>query len=341
MEELTFDDASETAAELGWKEGDKFVVLQEYKHFKKGDIVYLVFDDGTLCPLFSKDINDGEGSMNALYVYTYEVEPYIEKEKSAESKFKIGDKVKVVNSGQVYDHYFQGAEKYALDNWEFGSIPENGDTGIIDFIEYDNNSIHTKYYINIEGMYFIMNSKGLELSEEPTIEKPKQLEISDIAVGDKVKVVCMVDNYDTDGMGVGKKWNNGWTGDMVEYVGKTFTIRFINESLGVRLSEDDFGFDFPLKALELVEKAPVVEAQPNNTISVDEFISELKTDVDNKMSKRNLFEEYTKFYDKYSKMFNLSMTITDSITLSFDHYEFYGDATRIIEVMELLEKLHG
>ena len=44
------------AGKLGYKVGDKFVITEDVRSFNKGDFIYLVEDDFSNIPLFSKDL---------------------------------------------------------------------------------------------------------------------------------------------------------------------------------------------------------------------------------------------------------------------------------------------
>ena len=47
--------------ELGYRVGDKFTVIEDSSYFfEPNDIVYLVDDDGSCCPLFSRNLEDSD-----------------------------------------------------------------------------------------------------------------------------------------------------------------------------------------------------------------------------------------------------------------------------------------
>lgn len=87
-------------------------------------------------------------------------------------------------------------------------------------------------------------------------------------VGDVVRVVRMVESFDPNGMGSGKKWDNTWAGSCLNqagmdgYFGLEFTISDINEQgvffeIPENLEGTEYtigGYGFPLKALEIVRK---------------------------------------------------------------------------------------
>ena len=89
--------------------------------------------------------------------------------------------------------------------------------------------------------------------EKPTsdIIVKKPLELEDIAIGDKVKVVRKVVQDDTDGMGKDMVWYDSWVEPMSDAIGETFVITDITES-GVNLDWAHEEYNFPLKALEKV-----------------------------------------------------------------------------------------
>ena len=45
---------------LGYKVGDKFRMLEDYHDWRKGETVVLVYDDGSVCPLFEELLGDRE-----------------------------------------------------------------------------------------------------------------------------------------------------------------------------------------------------------------------------------------------------------------------------------------
>lgn len=59
-----------TCKELGWKEGDKFVVLYNCM-YRKGTIVTLVFDDGTGVPRWASEDEHGNGHGSWLSTHIF------------------------------------------------------------------------------------------------------------------------------------------------------------------------------------------------------------------------------------------------------------------------------
>ncbi len=61
-----------TCEERGWKEGDLFTYICDYRLFPEGDIIELINDDGTYMPLF-RSVESGD----EYFVYTFKVKPYV------------------------------------------------------------------------------------------------------------------------------------------------------------------------------------------------------------------------------------------------------------------------
>ena len=94
-----------------------------------------------------------------------------------QSKFKIGDKVMVINVRDCYRYYVDIAELMCLTNWNEGASPDKNSEAIIINIEQqpEQNTlligIKTK-----DGKEYIIKEKGLELLESSTSDNP----ISDV-----------------------------------------------------------------------------------------------------------------------------------------------------------------
>ena len=94
-----------------------------------------------------------------------------------QSKFKIGDKVMVINVRDCYRYYVDIAELMCLTNWNEGASPDkNSEATIINIKQQPELNtlligIRTK-----DGKEYIMGEKGLELLESSTSDNP----ISDV-----------------------------------------------------------------------------------------------------------------------------------------------------------------
>jgi hypothetical protein len=74
-------------------------------------------------------------------------------------------------------------------------------------------------------------------------------------VGDVVRVARKVESLHPHGMGIGKKWKNGWANVMDDFIGRVVTIKEFCPNNGVLLYSptNDYLHWFPLLALEKVE----------------------------------------------------------------------------------------
>ena len=89
-----------TAKEMGFKVGDKFIVVEEESSTTvKGDILTLERDDGSLCPKFSGSSKTRGAVLNGnTFVYLYYLAPYIEEdvkeEVASNENVAVGDIIK-------------------------------------------------------------------------------------------------------------------------------------------------------------------------------------------------------------------------------------------------------
>ena len=83
------------------------------------------------------------------------------------TKFKIGDKVKITNCGECYRSYDDMAHKMGLKNWRTGNNLTNGDEGMIVAIEQHPRNSDTLCGVDVNGREYIMSVNGLELVELP------------------------------------------------------------------------------------------------------------------------------------------------------------------------------
>ena len=94
-----------------------------------------------------------------------------------QSKFKIGDKVMVINVRDCYRYYVDIAELMCLTNWNEGASPEKNSEATI--INIEQQPDHKTLLIGIktkDGKEYIIKEKGLELLESSTSDNP----ISDV-----------------------------------------------------------------------------------------------------------------------------------------------------------------
>ena len=81
---------------------------------------------------------------------------------------KIGDRVKIVNEGEVYDTYESWATKHQLTNWENGFAPYDNNKGTVVCIDFLGSPSSTMLYgVKLDsGKSVIMNRYGIELLEQ-------------------------------------------------------------------------------------------------------------------------------------------------------------------------------
>lgn len=130
----------------------------------------------------------------------------------SKTKFKVGDKVEVIDNGNVYELYSKMFELFGFDNLEKNSC-DNKDTGVI---VATNKHEHTKellYALNLDnGKQVVVNENGIELRKT---NKPKTKSDYRLKVGDKVKLISTdntAKNYGFDPIDMGK-------------VGDVFTVK--------------------------------------------------------------------------------------------------------------------
>lgn len=126
-----------------------------------------------------------------------------------ETKFKIGDKVKVIDRGECYGHYDAMADQMGLKNWKVGNNLSDGDEGIIVAIEKHRDLGKIIYGMYTNGREYIMNADGLELVRDntsgPIVDTNKTIKIDrttlneyyDAATSEQKKFLN--DNFKLDG----------------------------------------------------------------------------------------------------------------------------------------------
>lgn len=111
------------------KVGDAFRVISAHSRFTKGDIVYLIHDDGTNMLQFSKNKNDEPYAFSTWWVHFHRLEPL-------ETAFEVGDIVRdsegdvgvVVFLGEYSDESYQVYYPNWDRGWEyFKELPLPGD----------------------------------------------------------------------------------------------------------------------------------------------------------------------------------------------------------------------
>ena len=126
-----------------------------------------------------------------------------------ETKFKIGDKVKVIDSDNCYGHYDAMADQMGLKNWKVGNNLSDGDEGMIVAIEKHPDLGKIIYGMYTNGREYIMNVDGLELVRDntsgPIVDTNKTIKIDrttlneyyDAATAEQKKFLN--DNFKLDG----------------------------------------------------------------------------------------------------------------------------------------------
>lgn len=116
------------------------------------------------------------------------------------TRFKIGDKVKVIDRGECYPHYQLMAEKMGLWMWFVGNDLRNGDEGIITAIETHPDIDKIVYGISSNsenGREYIINERGLEFVGVIKIDRSTLNEYYDAATSEQKKFLN--DNFKLDG----------------------------------------------------------------------------------------------------------------------------------------------
>jgi hypothetical protein len=82
----------------------------------------------------------------------------------------------------------------------------------------------------------------------------RKIHMSEIKVGDVVRVVRKVKSQAADGMGEGKEWGDYWVSTMDDWVGLECIVQRVNAFDGYTLFTEvrEHSFYFPLAAIELV-----------------------------------------------------------------------------------------
>lgn len=86
------------------------------------------------------------------------------------SKFKVGDKVVVINNGQTHDManvWIENTVHFKL--WSFRTKPENLSVGtIVGIAQYSETQGYEVYFVLIEDHVYMINKNGLDVHEEQT-----------------------------------------------------------------------------------------------------------------------------------------------------------------------------
>ena len=152
---------------------------------------------------------------------------------------------------------------------------------------------------------------------------------TDFEVGDVVKVVRKTKRLDPHGMGFDRLWKNSWADGMDAYLDKELRIKYIHSLRGAAL-DGAVAFDFPLVSLQLVSRPSKAEVVVTPT--------ELEVEP---TPEPNLLEVFRQFANSCGDSYDVELIVKrDSYTLTFDHYEWNGDSTRMIDMMNLLRQLH-
>src|SRR6478672_8866764 len=95
-------------------------------------------------------------------------------ESSMQSKFKIGDVVRVINSGKLYLGYAEMVKKLGLKNWQRSPFPDDETAFIVVGMskhQYEDVVVYAIKSLQAQSEYLI-NEEGIEIVP-PEPEKPK------------------------------------------------------------------------------------------------------------------------------------------------------------------------
>jgi len=112
-----------------------------------------------------------------------------------------------------------------------------------------------KIFVADDSRYDIIYAGGSESGQHPSRYELIP-DVPTLKVGDKVRVVRKVESYDVHGMGHGIMWRAKWPSDMDSAIGREFTVDSVDSvksGNGVTLRHNNWNYNFPLSALELVE----------------------------------------------------------------------------------------
>jgi transcription antitermination factor NusG len=307
------------------KVGDVVKIIRKAEYFEggwcnswKGEMFNLI---GKNVKIFKLSCGCGGGcgieieSLKGNFRFPYFVlEPVKEgvenKKESIEVKttFKVGDRVKVL-SDNIYGIYQRWADEYNIKNFKREFNPDVGDIGEIVAVgphfDFDDRMLCAVYVPKKDASFiFRAIEDRLELivggnsttykENNPESEdvckmsyrelEKKWIKENNIEVGDKVKIIRRASDYE-------EGWNNIWTGEMLEYIGKEVTVYDLGGcSRGIKIEEKNFCF--PYFVLEPVKKQKEVKksAEVKTNFKVGDKVQILSD---------NLYNRYDDWANKY------------------------------------------